>query len=174
MDTTTGNDKTKYTITGGVIVNNAVLIGDPRTAAVGADWHETLLNTSGLIPGTKYYLTVTGVKDQTVTGNTINTVTVGFIAPLLTQGAANWDYYYLGALPGCPGDCVSSLTTDTNYPAAPMTNATLSSFDTTPITGGNLAGTFVWSIGRKLWRCRHGLDQTGHKRQLPFLPGQRR
>jgi len=147
IDSITGSDKTKYTITGGVTVNNAVLIGDPRTAAVGADWHEALLNTSGLIPGTKYYLTVTGVKDQTVAGNTINTVSVGFIAPLLTQGVAYWDYYYLGALPGCPGDCVSSLTSDTNYPAAPMTNATLTSFDTTPITGGNLAAGSFGALG---------------------------
>src|SRR5207247_192360 len=129
IDPTTGGDASKYTIAG-VTVVNAVLQQVALGAGLGGDWREVILETSGLTPGVGYNLSVSGVKDQTVSANTINPVTVRFVAAAPYKGVLAWDYYYVGSgglanVYGSPG-----------YPNAPMTNWFLTSFDTMPITGG--------------------------------------
>jgi hypothetical protein len=81
---------------------------------------------------------ISGVKDQTVTGNPIAVTNVAFRAPTLTKGLVVWDYYHLGT---SGGGSVSDLTSSSIYPNAPMTNWSSTTFDSTPITTGDLANT---------------------------------
>ncbi len=143
IDPTTGGSAANYSVPGAV-VSGVTLLGDVRATSLGADWREAILSLTGLTPGATYYLTVTGVKDQTVVGNVITPVAVPFKAAVLTQGVVNWDYYYLGSVP----NFVDSLLGDPNYPSAPMTNRSFTSFDTSPLTGGNLEGNAAFgSLG---------------------------
>ena len=138
IDPTTGGDATKYTIPGTTVIG-VTLQTDVRAATLGADWREAILVTTGLTPGVSHTLNVSGVKDQTSSANTINPVGVQFVAAALVKGQLTWDYYYLGSLPGCsgvPGSCVDALVINPIYPSAPMTNRYVSSFDSTPLTGG--------------------------------------
>jgi len=91
------------------------------------------LQTTGLTPGAKYALTVSGVKDQATTPNTIATATSYFRAPLLASGVLNWDYYYEITPQG-----VSTLQSAPNFPFGPQTNWTTTDFDSDQITGGDL------------------------------------
>jgi hypothetical protein len=110
---------------------------------LGADWREVVVQTTGLTPGQSYTLNVSGVRDQTVSLNQIVTTNITFRAPLLTQGLLVWDYYYLGSVSlGVP-----DLTGNPIYPNAPMTNGSSSSFDTTPITGGDLRNKGYGALG---------------------------
>jgi len=104
-----------------------------QAAAFDSDWRTVFLETAGLTPGTKYSVTVSGVKDQAERPNTIATSTMPFRAPLLTSGMLEWDYYY----PVTPQG-VSYLQSAPNYPYGPNTNGTTTTFDTSPITGGDL------------------------------------
>ncbi len=131
IDPTTGGNPLNYSIPG-TTVSGVTLIGDLRAASFGGDWREAILVTTGLTPGTVYNLTVTGVKDQTVTGNVIAPLAVPFRSPVLTQGLVYWDYYFLGS-----ASTVDSLLGDTNYPNAPMTNRTFATFDTIGNIGDN-------------------------------------
>lgn len=143
-----------YVISGGVTVSGVNLLGDVTTAPFGADWRAAYLTTSGLTPGQKYSVTVSNVKDQAQTPNTIVPAANFFRAPLLTQGALEWDYYYLFSVQNNVGPI--SLTSYTNYPAAPNTNGTTTMFDTHQITGGDLnnnpafGGTFGDNYGDSL------------------------
>jgi hypothetical protein len=92
------------------------------------------LVTSAMTPGTHYTVTVSKLKDQAATPNTIVPAATSFRAPLYAQGSVEWDYYYLGSPSGTVGD----LTGNPNYPDAPQANANLTSFDTDQITGGDL------------------------------------
>jgi len=120
----------------GTTAGTPTFLQDVNAAQLGADWREVIVPTSGLTPGQSYNLTVSGVKDQTVTGNTIVTTSISFKAPSLTAGLLEWDYYFLDTFTG--NGVVSDLTGNQYYPNAPMTNMTMSSFDTTPLTGGDL------------------------------------
>jgi hypothetical protein len=138
VDAATGGDLTKYTFNPPVTVSSMTLLGsgphDLATASLGGDWREAILVTSGLIPGQKYSLTVSGVKDQSQTPVTMPPTTAYFRAPLLTAGVLDWDYYYLGS-----GGGVFTLTADANYlSSASQTNAYLTAFDSDQITGGDL------------------------------------
>jgi hypothetical protein len=138
LDTTTAQNPANYSIPGATI-NSLVFHESPTGLPVGGDWRTAVLATTGLTPGQKYNLTVSGIKDRTVTGNMMTSTTVSFIAPVLTAGVAEWDYYYLGTPTPSPLD-VAWLVNSSSYPTGPMTNTTLVSFDSTPITGGDLAG----------------------------------
>jgi hypothetical protein len=133
VDPVTAGSSANYVITPAVTVSSVTALTDEAAASLGADWREVILVTSGLTPGQKYSLTVSGVKDQAQTPNTIVPAATSFWAPVLTPGVLAWDYYYLGSVSD-----ITALTGDPNYPNAPETNATLTVFDTDQITGGDL------------------------------------
>ena len=132
VDPVTAGDVTKYSISGGVI-NSVSLLQEVAMAPLGGDWRTAYLVTTGLVPGQKYSLTVTGVRDQSVTPLTITPAATYFRAPLLTTGSLEWDYYYLGS-----GGPVTTLYSNTNYPNAPQTNAFATVFNSGQITGDDL------------------------------------
>lgn len=134
VDPTTAGNLANYSITPTVNVNSVSVPTDVAAAAFGSDYRTAFLSTSGLTPGQKYSLTVSGVKDLAQTPNTIVAVASAFQAPALTPGVLAWDYYYLGG----SVNSLSSLTSAANYPNAPQTNGVVSVFDTDPITGGDL------------------------------------
>jgi hypothetical protein len=133
VDSTTAGASANYALTPSVTVNSVIALEDEAAASLGADWRTVVLATSGLTPGQKYSLTVSGVKDQAQTPNTIVPKPTSFLAPVLTSGVLDWDYYYLET-----GTSIIALTGNGNYPNAPETNDTLTVFDTDQITGGDL------------------------------------
>lgn len=138
IDPVTGGDATKYALNPPVTISSVTLLGsypeDLTAASLGGDWRAAYLVTTGLIPGAKYSLTVTGVKDQAQTPNTIAPVAKYFRAPLLTVGVANWDYYYIAKT---VGSGVARLTSDPYYPNAPQTNAYANVFNSGVLYSGN-------------------------------------
>ena len=124
IDTVTGADASKFSLDGGVTIS---------TATLSDDWRSVFLATSGLTPGQKYTLTINGLKDQAQSPNTLTSKSVTFTAPVLTQGALVWDYYY----PVTPQGVENLLALPT-YPFAPNTNLVLTVFDSDQITGGDL------------------------------------
>jgi hypothetical protein len=138
----TGSTVANYSLSPSVPISHVTLIGsgpnDLATAALGGDWREALLITSGLTPGQKYTLTVSGLKDQSQTPLSVPTETASFTAPVLTPGVVNWDYYYLGNGNTSDGG-VDGLAADVNYQNyAPQTNAYFTALDTDQITAGDL------------------------------------
>jgi hypothetical protein len=133
VDPTTAAVSGNYPINGGVTVNIATVRGDLQAPTLGTDWKTVFLQTSGLTPGQQYSLTVSGVKDQAQLPNTIAPKPISFMAPPLTQGVLQWDFYY-----EITPQAVSSLPADPNYPYAPATNGFMTAFDTDQITGGDL------------------------------------
>ena len=121
---------------GGTTVGTPTWLQDVSAAALGADWREVIVPTSGLTPGQSYTISIGGLKDQTVAGNQIVATNVTFHVPALYKGLLVWDYYYLGTTTG--NGIVSDLTGNGNFPNAPMTNWYSSTFDSDPITGGDL------------------------------------
>ena len=134
VDPNTAGDPSKYSFSPAVTVNSVTFLTDIAMAPLGGDWRTAYLNTTGLTPGQKYALTVTGVKDQAQTPNTIVPAAKYFRAPLLSVGAANWDYYYVAAT---VGSGVSRLQSDVNYPNAPQTNAIANVFNSGALYSGN-------------------------------------
>lgn len=135
VDATTAGNSANYAITPAVTVNSVIALTDEAAVSLGADWRTAILATSGLTPGQKYSLTVSGVQDQAQTPNTIVPVPTSFLAPVLTSGVLDWDFYYLGS---GNGTSIGALTSDPNFPNGPETNAALTVFDTDQITGGDL------------------------------------
>jgi hypothetical protein len=135
VDPTTGGTAANYVINNGAVaVNQVTLRGDLTAPSLGSDWKVAFLQTAGLTPGQQYSLTVSGVKDQAATPNTIAPQTLTFTAPPLGQGALSWDYYYEITPQG-----LASLTSFQYYQqSAPTTNGYLTTFDTDQITGGDL------------------------------------
>jgi len=133
VDPTTGGNSANYVITPAVTVSGVSVPGDVAAAAFGDDYRTAFLSTSGLTPGQKYSVTISGVKDQAQTPNTIVPAANSFQAPTLAHGVLAWDYYYLGSVSD-----LSSLTGNPNFPNAPQTNAMLTVLDTDQITGGDL------------------------------------
>jgi hypothetical protein len=133
VDPTTAAVSGNYPINGGVTVNIATVRGDLQAPTLGTDWKTVFLQTSGLTPGQQYSLTVSGVKDQAQLPNTIAPKPISFMAPPLTQGVLQWDFYY-----EITPQAISSLPADPNYPYAPATNGFMTAFDTDQITGGDL------------------------------------
>ncbi len=133
MDVNTASDITKYSFNPAVGISSVTMSTDYRASVLGGDWKEVLIATTGLTPGQKYGLTVSGVNDQAVTPNTIAPSTTYFRAPLLTSGSAELDYYYLGS-----GSGVANLIGNALFPNTPQTNAYLTAFDSSLFTGGDL------------------------------------
>ena len=125
-----------YTITGATLDPSSPfkVPQSAGAAAVGGDYRQAVLYTTGLTPGQSYTVNVSGVVDHTANANPLAATNITFRAPLLSKGLAQWDYYYLGS----PVSGVSSLTGNEYYPNTPMANGSSSSFDSTPITGGDL------------------------------------
>lgn len=144
MDTPSAMAPGNYTISGGVAVTNVFMGDNPATTVLGGDWRSVVLATTGLTPGQKYSVTATGVKDRTVTGNLVASTPAAFEAPVLTQGIAAWDYYFLGA--GNSGD-IYSLLLHQSYPEGALTNSYFTNFDSSAYTGGNLQNTFFGALG---------------------------
>lgn len=146
IDQTTGQNNVNYVISGGgvVTVSTVTVRGDTQATSLGTDWKTAFLQTSGLVPDQQYTLTVSGVKDQATTPNTIVPKAVAFWAPSLLQGALWWDYYY-----EVTPQAVANLQGSQIYQTyAPTTNAYLTAFDTHQITGGDLAGNSTFgSLG---------------------------
>jgi hypothetical protein len=135
VDPVTGGTAGNYVISGGVTVSSVTLLQNVALASLGGDWRMADLVTSAMTPGTHYTVTVSNVKDQAATPNTIVPAATSFFAPVYTQGTLVWDYYYLGSYNG-----VGNLTGDPNYPDAPQATAYLTAFDTDQVTGGDLNG----------------------------------
>ena len=139
MDAVETPKTANYSLSGGVTIPSLAFLESAPAAVLGADWRTVVLTTSGLTPGQKYTLTVSGVKDQTVTGNPMPSTSVSFTAPVLTPGVLAWDYYYLGAPRPSPID-VTWLLSSSYYPFGPMTNGSPATFDTGTFTKGDLVG----------------------------------
>ena len=122
VDSLTGTMAANYTLNGGVTVNSVQLSPDSTRA---------YLTTTGLNPGQKYALSVSNVTDQAETPNTILGVTKSTWAPLLAPGML-WDFYPNVA------NGVGNLLGNAYYPNAPYTNLGTGTFDSTPITTGDL------------------------------------
>jgi len=134
VDQATAQNKDNYVISGGVTVSSVNVRGDTQATSLGTDWKVALLQTSGLVPGQQYTLTVSGVKDQATTPNTIVAKAVSFHAPSAVQGTLCWDYYYQITPQG-----VANLQGSQIYQSyMPTTNGYLTVFDTHQITGGDL------------------------------------
>jgi len=133
VDPVTAGNSANYVFSPAVAINSVFVPSDLASAAFGDDYRTAFLSTGGLTLGQKYSVTVSGVKDQAQTPNTIVPAASSWQAPVLTHGVLTWDYYYLGSVNG-----LSSLTGNPNFPGAPQTNAVLSLFDTDQITGGDL------------------------------------
>jgi hypothetical protein len=139
----TGSNPANYTFSPAVTINSMTLLGntanDITAANLGADYREALIVTAGLTPGQKYTLTISGLKDQSETPLNVPTATVPFLAPTLTTGVVNWDYYYVGTDDGS-ATLVNTLEADPNfYGAAPQTNSYFTAFDSHQITHGTLS-----------------------------------
>jgi hypothetical protein len=142
IDPTTGASPGNYVLSPPVTVNNVFVPANTQGAAFGSDWRTVFLQTAGLTPGAKYSVTVSGVKDQAQTPNTMPPTTVWFRAPLLTSGVMEWDYYY----PVTP-QSTASLQAAPNYPFGPNTNLTTTVFDSDQITGGDINNRGFGSAG---------------------------
>jgi len=120
--------------TTGVTPGNYLLNGTvaPVSVTLTKDWMSAVLATAGLTPAQRYTVTISGVLDQSQTGNPVAATTAAFRAPVLTPGVAEWDFY-----PAVTGG-MNGLMSDPQYPSAPDTNAVLTAFDTDLITGGDL------------------------------------
>jgi hypothetical protein len=132
VDPATAGLPGNYVFSPAATVSSVYVPSSPAAAAFGGDWKTAFLQTAGLTPGVKYSVTVSGVKDQAQTPNTMSPATLWFRAPLLTAGALDWDYYY----PVSGG--VAGLLALPNYGIGPETNGTTTIFDSTQITGGDL------------------------------------
>jgi hypothetical protein len=135
VDLDTAQTIANYSLSPSVTIYQVVLPADPATAPIKADWRTAILSTAGLTPGQKYSLTISHVKDQAQSPNTIATTTVSFKVPTLNQGGVVWDYYYLGT---SSGNTIDNLTSSQYYPDAPQASSTLTAFDSTSITSGDL------------------------------------
>jgi len=154
VDQSTASMVANYAINGGVTISSAFLRTDTQATALGNDWRTVILQTSGLTPGQKYTLTVSGVKDQATTPNTIVSAPVSFWAPPLTHGVLWWDFYS----PVTPQGVVY-LQGNANYPYAPATNWFMTAFDTHQITGtsGDLNNSPAFgSLGDNYGDCLSG------------------
>jgi len=133
VDTTTASTTGNYVLSGGAKVGFVWFRGDMDAPAFGTDWKTAFLQTSGLTPGQKYTLSVSGVQSQTVAPVVMAPAQVSFWAPPLTAGVLAWDYYFK-----ITPQAVSSLVNSPAYPYEPATNYYMTVFDTDQITGGDL------------------------------------
>lgn len=124
IDPSSAANPARYAISGGVTVD---------TVTLAMDWRTAFLTTGGLKAGERYTVTVNGISDQAQTPNTQTTDSAVFTAPVLTEGVLVWDYYYPVTSQG-----VANLLNLPTFPFGPNTNATLTKFDSTEITKGDL------------------------------------
>ena len=148
MDPTTATTLANYSIDGGVTILGAYLSASPGDTRFGGNYMSVTLQTSDLTPGQNYTLTVSGIKDQTYTGNTAPPATLYFTAPVLKSGLV-WDYY--AAVPGGMSALTSGNYNNTglefatqpyfpagtnSFPFVPQYETTLTNFDTTQLNNG--------------------------------------
>lgn len=124
IDAASGATVGNYVINGGASVSSVIVSADNKSA---------FLATSGLTPGQKYTILISGVKDQAQSPTTIVASTPAYVwAPVISQGLV-WDFY-VNITPSTVVDLMSSPY----YPNAPHTTLNTTTFDSTPITGGDL------------------------------------
>ncbi len=113
----TATNSANYAVSGGVTVSSASLGGDAKSV---------LLTTSAQTPGTVYTVTVNGVKDTSVAGNTIAAnSTVSFTGWVLSPGFILREVYTnIGS-----GIDVTNLTTNVKYPNSPDVSQYVSPFE---------------------------------------------
>ena len=115
---------THFQITGGLVVNRAVLAGDGLAV--------TLL-TSPQIPGANYSLTVTGVHDLAGSPNLIAPgSTTSFNAFIITRGFLRREVWL-----GIPGTTLPELTNLTRFPDAPDAVSYVTQAETPARVGDN-------------------------------------
>ena len=122
VEATTATTAGNYVFSGGVTAS---------TVQLSADSTKAFITTSGLTPGQKYTVNVSGVQDQAQSPNTMLPATKSLWVPTLAAGML-WDFY-----PGVANG-VANLLASQYYPNAPYTNLATAGFDSTPITGGDL------------------------------------
>lgn len=125
LDATSATTPGNYTFSAGTAVSPIAPV------QVSADGMKVYVPTTGLTPGAKYTVTVSGVKDQAQSPNTIATATKNVWTPTLAQGML-WDFYNNVA------NGVANLTANQYYPNAPYTNLATLTFNSGEITGGDL------------------------------------
>jgi hypothetical protein len=123
VDPATAGNAASYGLSGSVSIGSAT---------VGASGKDVFLTTSGFTPGQSYTLTVSGVKDQAQTPNTMSPSVKTVWAPVMQQGLL-WDFYPNVA------NGIANLLANQYYPIAPYTNLATTVFDSQQITGGDLA-----------------------------------
>ena len=124
IDPATAGTLANYTISGGVMPNNATLSDDSLSVYVA---------TTGLVPGQKYTVNVSGIRDQAQTPNTMDPVVLTVRSPVMNQGV-NWDFY-----PNISPQGVANLVGNPRYQGgAPYASINIPIFDSTLITGGDL------------------------------------
>jgi hypothetical protein len=110
-------DASHYSINGGVAVSAAALLADQRTV---------VLTTSRQGDGADYLLTVSGVRDASITGNPIIPNTAApFRSLLLTRGFLRREVYL-----NIPGASLAELTSHPRFPTQPDAAGFVESFET--------------------------------------------
>lgn len=134
VDPVSASTPANYTLTGGALVTNAVLANAALDAKFGGAYQTVGLVTSGLQPNTTYTLTVSNVKDEASSPNTMNSQNVTFKTPPLSTGRAVWDYYYSisGGYDGL------NAATNSAYPYVPLATGGVTNFSSDSI-GYNLS-----------------------------------
>jgi len=148
MDVTAATTASHYTIAGpGSPVVGLVHIANNQVndTMFGSDFRTVTLETGGLTPGGSYTLTVSGVKDQTYTGNVMAAKTLRFTAPTLTSGACLWDYYY--PINGSLGS--QQANTNSAFPFVPQVSLRLPGMTEEGILAGagRLSNVGPWNTG---------------------------
>jgi hypothetical protein len=116
-----------YVFTGGLTASSVVLTSDPSVVNV--------ITSAPLTPGAAYSLTVSGVRDQRASQNLIGPNATAFTAFVQTPGVLALNFYA-----GIPGNSVAELQSDAQFPNGVWTTEVLTSFSTSALTGGDLAG----------------------------------
>ncbi len=129
LDSASATTPGYYLLSGGATVSAVAQSKDAKTV---------YLQTSGLTPGSKYSVSISNVKDQAQTPNTMAPAVVWVWAPILSVGMT-WDHYN-NITGGAAANGVDNLLADPTYPAAPWTNGNTLTFNSGEITGGDLAG----------------------------------
>ncbi len=92
------------------------------------------LVTAGMVPGGNYSLRITGLRDNRVNRNLIAPNQTAFQAFVLTPGVLAWDHYT-----DIPGNQVSILQVDAQFPDGVWTHRFLQGFSTLQVTKTDLA-----------------------------------
>jgi hypothetical protein len=140
VSTATATNAANYSLNGGLTISRASLSADRRSVT---------LTTSPQVPGASYTVTVNGVRDNAVVGNTVAAnSTVNFTAWVLSKGFLSFETYDTSST---AGTAVSVLTAHPNYPNTVRERLYLTQFntrtayadDTHEQYGARISGLFI-------------------------------